>query len=161
MPGHCDALADVAGKPAELADRKPVLLPPGMCGHPAESSGRDRGASSKPPPLTPDGARVYQVAAALPATRLVQHWPGVLRSRRARRDGRVAGGQPCPRRIGAIRLTIAETARIERLARQYAAGLITRARIAFCLRWSRWRRRHQARARWRHYSTRLLAAAAT
>jgi len=73
----------------------------------------------------------------------------------------VAGGQPCPRRIGAIRLTIAETARIERLARQYAAGLITRARLAFCLRWSRWRRRHQARARWRHYSTRLLAAAAT
>jgi SRSO17 transposase len=71
------------------------------------------------------------------------------------------GGQPCPPRIGPIRLTIAETARIERLARQHAAGLITRARLAFCLRWSRWRRRHQARARWHHYSTRLLAAAAT
>jgi SRSO17 transposase len=70
-------------------------------------------------------------------------------------------GQPCPPRIGPIRLTIAETARIERLARQHAAGLITRARLAFCLRWSRWRRRHQARARWHHYSTRLLAAAAT
>jgi SRSO17 transposase len=70
-------------------------------------------------------------------------------------------GQPCPPRIGPIRLTIAETARIERLARQQAAGLITRARLAFCLRWSRWRRRHQARARWHHYSTRLLAAAAT
>ncbi len=71
------------------------------------------------------------------------------------------GGQPCPPRIAAIRLTIAETARIERLARQHAAGLITRARLAFCLRWSRWRRRHQARARWHHYSTRLQAAAAT
>ena len=71
------------------------------------------------------------------------------------------GGQPCPPRIGTIKLTIAETARIERLARQHAAGLITRARLAFCLRWSRWRRRHQARARWHHYSTRLLAAAAT
>ena len=70
-------------------------------------------------------------------------------------------GQPCPPRIAAIRLTIAETARIERLARQHAAGLITRARLAFCLRWSRWRRRHQARARWHHYSTRLQAAAAT
>jgi len=70
-------------------------------------------------------------------------------------------GQPCPPRIAAIRLTIAETARIERLARQHAAGLITRARLAFHLRWSRWRRRHQARARWHHYSTRLLAAAAT
>ena len=71
------------------------------------------------------------------------------------------GGQPCPPGIAAIRLTIAEAARIERLARQHAAGLITRARLAFCLRWSRWRRRHQARARWHHYSTRLLAAAAT
>ena len=70
-------------------------------------------------------------------------------------------GQPCPPRIAAIKLTIAETARIERLARQHAAGLITRARLAFHLRWSRWRRRHQARARWHHYSTRLLAAAAT
>ncbi len=71
------------------------------------------------------------------------------------------GGQPCPSGIGAIRLTIAETARLERLARQHAAGLITRARLAFHLRWSRWRRRHQARARWHHYSTRLQAAAAT
>ncbi len=73
----------------------------------------------------------------------------------------VRSGQPCPPRIGAVKLTIAETARIERLARQYAAGLITRARLAFHLRWSRWRRRHQARARWHHYSIRLLAAAAT
>jgi len=71
------------------------------------------------------------------------------------------GGQTCPPGIAAIRLTIAETARIERLARQHAAGLLTRARLAFCLRWSRWRRRHQARARWHHYSTRLQAAAAT
>ena len=71
------------------------------------------------------------------------------------------GGQPCPPLIGAIRLTIAETARLERLARQHAAGLITRARLAFCLRWSRWRRCHQARARWHHYSTRLLATAPT
>ena len=70
-------------------------------------------------------------------------------------------GQPCPPGIAAIRLTIAETAGIERLARQHAAGLITRARLAFSLRWSHWRRRHQARARWHHYSTRLQAAAAT
>ncbi len=73
----------------------------------------------------------------------------------------VRSRQPCPPRIGAVKLTIAETARIERLARQYAAGLITRARLAFHLRWSRWRRCHQARARWHHYSIRLLAAAAT
>ncbi|MGH3409775.1 MAG: hypothetical protein ACRDRJ_45880, partial [Streptosporangiaceae bacterium] len=73
----------------------------------------------------------------------------------------VRGGQPCPPRIAAIRLTIPETARIEHLARQHAAGTVTRARLAFHLRWSAWRRRHQARARWHHYSTRLLAAAAT
>jgi hypothetical protein len=67
-------------------------------------------------------------------------------------------GQPCPPGIGALRLTVAETARLIRLARQYAAGLITRARLAFHLRWSRWRRRHQARARWHHYATRLAAS---
>ena len=71
------------------------------------------------------------------------------------------GGQPCPSGITAIRLTIAETARLERLARKHAAGLITRARLAFHLRWSRWRRRHQARARWHHYATRLAAIAST
>ena len=70
-------------------------------------------------------------------------------------------GQPCPPGIGAVKLTIAETARLVRLARQYAAGLITGARLAFHLRWSRWRRRHQARARRHHYSARLAAAAAT
>jgi SRSO17 transposase len=70
-------------------------------------------------------------------------------------------GQPCPPGIGPVKLTIAETARLIRLARQHAAGLITSARLAFCLRWSRWRRRHQARARWHHYATRLAAAAST
>ena len=70
-------------------------------------------------------------------------------------------GQPCPPRIGPVKLTIAETARLTRLARQHAAGLITGARLAFHLRWSRWRRRHQARARWHHYATRLAAAAST
>ena len=67
-------------------------------------------------------------------------------------------GQPCPPGTGAVRLTVAETARLIRLARQYAEGHITRARLAFHLRWSRWRRRHQARARWHHYATRLAAA---
>ena len=47
--GHRDALADVAGEPAEFADRIPVLRPPGICGHPADSSGRDRDASSDQP----------------------------------------------------------------------------------------------------------------
>jgi hypothetical protein len=70
-------------------------------------------------------------------------------------------GQPCPPRIGPVRLTIAETARLIRLARQHAAGLITSARLPSHLRWSRWRCRHQARARWHHNATRLAAAAST
>ena len=39
-----------------------------------------------------------------------------------------------PPRIAAIKLTLAETARLSRLARQHATGLITRTRLAFHLR---------------------------
>jgi len=70
----------------------------------------------------------------------------------------VCGGRPCPPRIAPIRLSVAETARLARLAVHYTAGLISRARLAFALRWSVRRRRHQATARWHHYSARLLAA---
>jgi len=69
------------------------------------------------------------------------------------------GGQPCPPRIPPITLSAAETSRIERLARDWKADLISLARLAFQLRWSTWRRRHQARARWHHYATRLAALA--
>ena len=68
-------------------------------------------------------------------------------------------GQPRPRRAGLIRLSVAETARLARLAADWAAGLLTRARLAFRLRWSAWRRRHQAAARWYHHAARLAAAA--
>jgi SRSO17 transposase len=68
------------------------------------------------------------------------------------------GGQPCPRAIAPIKLSVAETTRLAALASQYTAGLINRARLAFALRWSARRRRHQAAARWHHYSSRLLAA---
>lgn len=69
------------------------------------------------------------------------------------------GGLPCPPGLGPIRLSIAETARLTLLAGQYATGLITRARLAFALRWSLRRRLHQAIARWHHYSARLLPPA--
>jgi len=46
-------------------------------------------------------------------------------------------GSPYPPGIGAVRLTVAETARLIRIARQYAVGHISRARLAFHLRWSR------------------------
>lgn len=86
----------------------------------------------------PAGLRIYTGGAPLPVT----------------------AGQPCPPGIPPVRLSDAETIRVERLARDHAAGIITAARLAFHLRWSAWRRRHQARARWHHYSARLAALAA-
>ena len=71
----------------------------------------------------------------------------------------VRAGQPCPPELGPIKLSIAETTRLANLAARYTSGLITRARLAFALRWSRRRRRHQGTARWHHYSARLTAAA--
>ena len=70
-----------------------------------------------------------------------------------------SAGQPCPPGIAPIELSATETARIERLARDRKAGLLTAVRLAFHLRWSHWRRRHQARARWHHYAARLSADA--
>jgi SRSO17 transposase len=71
--------------------------------------------------------------------------------------GPVRAGPPCPPEIGPIKLSIAETTRLTGLAARHTKGLITRARLAFALRWSLRRRLHQARARWHHYSTRLQA----
>jgi hypothetical protein len=68
-------------------------------------------------------------------------------------------GQPRPRRLGLIRLSVAETALLARLAADWTARLLTQARLAFRLRWSAWRRRHQAAARWYHHAARLSAAA--
>ena len=65
------------------------------------------------------------------------------------RPRRTAGHQPN---------RIIERDRLAGLARQHTAGLISRARLAFALRWSLRRRLHQAIARWHHYSTRLPAA---
>jgi SRSO17 transposase len=73
----------------------------------------------------------------------------------------VRAAQPCPPEIGPIKLSIAETTRLTRLAACHTKGLITRARLAFALRWSLRRRLHQARARWHHYSTRLQAVTGT
>jgi hypothetical protein len=58
---------------------------------------------------------------------------------------------------GLIKLTVAETAPPG--TQQRTTGILTRARLAFALRSSARRRRHQATARWHHYSARLLAAA--
>ena len=71
----------------------------------------------------------------------------------------VYGGLPCPPGIAPIRLSVAETARLTRLAAQAAARLIARARLAFALHCSVRRRRHQATSRWHRHSARRLAAA--
>jgi hypothetical protein len=89
------------------------------------------------PAVNPDDLQIHTGDAPLPAT----------------------GGLPCPPGIPPITLSHAETSKITRLARDWKQGLLTRARLAFHLLWSAWRRRHQARARWHHYSARLAALA--
>ncbi len=106
----------------------------------APPEARDTAGHDEETTVNPADLQIYTGDAPLPAT----------------------GGQPCPPGIPPITLSHAETGRIARLARDWKAGHLnlTRARLAFHLRWSAWRRRHQARARWHHCSTRLAALAA-
>jgi hypothetical protein len=59
--------------------------------------------------------------------------------------------QECPPDIGHIRLSPAEVLRLINIARSHASH----TRKQFLLRWSAWRRRHQAIARWHHQRARL------
>ncbi len=54
-----------------------------------------------------------------------------------------------------VKVSVPEARRLARLA----AAPMTRAAREAGYAWSRWRRRHQARARWHHYHTRLKAPA--
>ena len=56
---------------------------------------------------------------------------------------------------GMVKVSVPEARRLARLA----AAPMTRAAREAGYAWSRWRRRHQARARWHHYHARLKAAA--
>ena len=56
---------------------------------------------------------------------------------------------------GMVKVSVPEARRLARLA----AAPMTRAAREAGHAWSRWRRRHQARARWHHYHARLKAAA--
>ena len=56
---------------------------------------------------------------------------------------------------GMVKVSVPEARRLARLA----ATSMTRAAREAGYAWSRWRRRHQARARWHHYQARLKAAA--
>jgi SRSO17 transposase len=64
------------------------------------------------------------------------------------------GDRP-PADPGMVKVSIPEARRLARLA----AAPLTRAAREAGYAWSRWRRRHQARARWHHYHARLKAVA--
>jgi len=58
---------------------------------------------------------------------------------------------------GMVKASVPEARRLARLA----AEPMTSAARSLGYAWSRWRRRHQARARWHHYHAQLTAAQAT
>jgi SRSO17 transposase len=67
-------------------------------------------------------------------------------------------GQTPPTDCGTIALTVPEAQRLFHLFTMLTRGLphrTDRSQTELHLRWSDWRRRHQARARWHHYRTRL------
>ena len=68
-----------------------------------------------------------------------------------------ANDQPPGDDPGLVKVSVPEARRLLRLA----TAPITRAARDLGHAWSRWRRRHQARARWHHYHTRLKAAQIT
>jgi SRSO17 transposase len=63
--------------------------------------------------------------------------------------------QSPPEDPGMVKVSVPEARRLLRLA----TASISAAARHFALAWSRWRRKHQARARWHHYQARLRAAA--
>ena len=66
-------------------------------------------------------------------------------------------GQQPPDDPGMVRVSVPEARRLLRLT----TTPMTRAARELGHAWSRWRRRHQARARWHHYQARLRAAQVT
>ena len=58
---------------------------------------------------------------------------------------------------GLVKVSVPEARRLARLA----TAPMSRAARELGYAWSRWRRRHQARARWHHYHARLTAAHVT
>ena len=65
--------------------------------------------------------------------------------------------QQAPADCGMTALTVPETQRL--LTTTTAWRIPANQEIEFHLAWSHWRRRHQARARWHHYRTRLALTA--
>ena len=70
---------------------------------------------------------------------------------------RADGGRPPGADPGLVKVSVTEARRLFRLA---TTPMSQAARDLGCA-WSRWRRRHQARARWHHYDAQLKAARVT
>ncbi len=68
-----------------------------------------------------------------------------------------AGDQPPGADPGLVKVSVPEACRLLRLA----TTPISRAARDLGYAWSRWRRRHQARARWHHYHAQLQTARVT
>jgi hypothetical protein len=68
-----------------------------------------------------------------------------------------ADDQPPGSDPGLVKVSVPEARRLARLA----TAPMTRAARNLGYAWSRWRRRHQARARWHHYHAQLKAARVT
>jgi hypothetical protein len=68
-----------------------------------------------------------------------------------------AGDRPPGDDPGLVKVSVPEARRLARLA----AAPMSRAARNLGYAWSRWRRRHQARARWHHYHARLKSCSRT
>ena len=68
-----------------------------------------------------------------------------------------ADDQPPADEPGLVKVSVPEARRLARLA----TAPMTSAARQLGYAWSRWRRRHQARARWHHYHAQLTAAQTT
>lgn len=123
------ALAQVRTAAARAHLAGTAALPPA----PDEPAGNEVPPEKRP--VNPDDLRIHTGDAPVPVT----------------------AGQPCPATIPPVRLSHTETGRLMDLARDWERGRLPLPRLAFHLRWSTWRRRHQARARWHHYAARLAA----
>ena len=103
----------------------------------AVAAARPAPPGAGPPPASPAGQpAAWRDTGKLPAT---------------------AGGQPPGDDPGLVKVSVPEARRLARLA----TAPISRATRDLGYAWSRWRRRHQARARWHHYQAQLKAAQVT
>lgn len=81
--------------------------------------------------------------------------PGDLRIPLGDSEVPVHADQDAPREIGFIKLSLNEIMRLMSIVESNYGE----ARMAFHLRWSKWRRKHQATSRWYHQIARLKASA--